>query len=62
MKRNENMNRLSLEEFLNDPEVKATREREGSRGLARLAIMAGNLSKNEDLRTLGGKLLDSDRG
>lgn len=50
------MNKQTIEKFLSDPYVKEA-IKDGPEEVARMAIMAGNLEKNSDLREFGEKLM-----
>ena len=52
------MNKQKIKEFLADPLVKDAMKTDGEVEVGRMAIMAGNLDNDEDLRAFGEKLLE----
>ena len=52
------MNKQTIKEFLADPLVKEAMKTDGEAEVGRMAMMVGNLEKNQDLRKLGQHLLD----
>jgi hypothetical protein len=51
------MNRESIKQFLNDPLVREAMKTDGRQEVGRMAMMAGNLERNQDLREFGQRLL-----
>jgi hypothetical protein len=54
------MNKQTIKDFLADPLVQDALKTDGKAEVARMAIMAGNLEKNQDLRIFGEKLMQSE--
>jgi hypothetical protein len=52
------VNKKTIEKFLADPLVKQALKEDGKAEVGRMAIMAGNMDKDEDLRLFGEKLLE----
>lgn len=51
------MNKQTVQEFMNSAPAKRAMKEEGVEGVARLAIMLGNVKKDNDLRELAGQLM-----
>jgi hypothetical protein len=52
------MNKQKIKEFLNDPLIKEAMKTDGKAEVGRMAMMAGNLENDEDLRKFGQELID----
>jgi hypothetical protein len=52
------MNKQTIKDFLKDPLVQDALKTDGKAEVGRMAMMVGNLEKNEDLRAYGEKLLE----
>ena len=52
------MNKQSVQEFMNSDPAKRVMKEEGIAGVARLAMMVGNVKRDNDLRELAGRLMD----
>lgn len=55
------MNKQTIKEFLADPLVQEALREDGAAEVGRMAMMVGNLEKNQDLREFGQRLLDRAR-
>jgi hypothetical protein len=51
------MNKQSVKEFMNSDPAKRVMKEEGVEGVARLAMMVGNVKRDNDLRELAGRLM-----
>jgi hypothetical protein len=54
------MNKQTIKDFLADPLVQDALKTDGKAEVGRMAIMVGNLEKNNDLRKFGEKLLEAE--
>jgi len=52
------MNKQKIKDFLADPLVKQALKEDGEVEVGRMAMMAGNLDDDEDLRFFGQKIMD----
>ena len=52
------MNKQTIKVFLADPLVQEALREDGEAEVGRMAMMVGNLEKNQDLREFGQRLLD----
>ena len=52
------MNKQMIKNFLADPLVQEALREDGEAEVGRMAMMVGNLEKNQDLREFGQRLLD----
>jgi hypothetical protein len=51
------MNKQTIKDFLADPFVQEAMKTDGPGEVGRMAIMAGNMEKNQDLRVFGEELM-----
>jgi hypothetical protein len=51
------MNKQTIKDFLADPFVQEAMKTDGPGEVGRMAIMAGNIEKNQDLRLFGETLM-----
>ena len=58
--RGHKMNKQTVQEFMNSATAKKAMKEEGIAGVARLAMMAGNIKKDNDLRELAGRLMNKE--
>jgi capsid portal protein len=54
------MNKQTVQEFMNSATAKRVMKEEGVAGVARLAMMAGNVKRDNDLRELAGRLMNKE--
>ena len=52
------MNKQTIKEFLADPLVQDALKTDGEAEVGRMAMMVGNLEKNQDLREVGQRLIN----
>ena len=52
------MNKQTIKNFLADPLVQDALKTDGEAEVGRMAMMVGNLEKNQDLREFGQKILN----
>ena len=52
------MNKQTIKGFLADPLVKEAMKTDGEAEVGRMAIMVGNMEKNQDLREFGQRLIN----
>ena len=52
------MNKQTIKDFLANPLVKEAMQIDGPIEVARMAIMSGNLDRDQDLREFGQRLLE----
>jgi len=52
------VNKQTIKDFLADPLVKEAMKTDGEAEVGRMAMMVGNMEKNQDLREFGQRLLD----
>jgi hypothetical protein len=55
------MNKDSIKKFMADPLVQDALKTDGSAEVGRMAMMIGNLERNQDLREFGQRLLNQAR-
>ena len=55
------MNKQTIKDFLADPLVQDALKTDGKAEVGRMAMMVGNMEKNQDLREFGQRLINQSK-